>query len=549
MSVPSPADVQATYAATLIDEWIRLGVRDAVVCPGSRSTPLALAVMDRTELTVSIRLDERSAGFFALGRSLVTGVPAVVIVTSGTAAAELHAAVAEADQAFAPLLVLTADRPPELHGIGAPQTMPQTDLYGPMVRLARDPGVPQWQTQDTWRLLARELFDAAAGRDGRRGPVHLNAAFAEPLVGAASVLPDPLDAPTPPRPARAATLPVHGRRALCVVGAGLPAGTLERARELGWVLIGDATSPGVVPYADGLLRHQGFAEAVRPDLVIRIGGIPASKVVAQRLREWQVPVWGVDLGHPVSDPDQIVTELFTGEILDTDSACQGDAHYADVWVRAAARAEDNFRGLGFADGLLTEAAIAREVVAHCNDTQRSLTIGSSMPIREVEWFAPPRRGRVYANRGVNGIDGVVSTAFGITRDDGGVALVGDLTFLHDVSALVDAPAAPIAVVVVANDGGHIFDFLPQRSTVATDTFRELFTTPRPLSPARVAEGFGLATAVVTTVGELRRALDDAAQRSTVTIIEARPSAPVSNVEFHAWMEKSLGRVADEVLAT
>jgi 2-succinyl-5-enolpyruvyl-6-hydroxy-3-cyclohexene-1-carboxylate synthase len=118
-----------------------------------------------------------------------------------------------------------------------------------------------------------------------------------------------------------------------------------------------------------------------------------------------------------------------------------------------------------------------------------------------------------------------------------------------VSALVDAPAAPIAVVVVANDGGHIFDFLPQRSTVATDTFRELFTTPRPLSPARVAEGFGLATAVVTTVGELRRALDDAAQRSTVTIIEARPSAPVSNVEFHAWMERSLGRVADEVLAT
>lgn len=549
MSVPSPADVQATYAATLIDEWIRLGVRDAVVCPGSRSTPLALAVLERKELNVAIRLDERSAGFFALGRSLVTGRPSLVVVTSGTAAAELHAAVAEADQAYVPLIVLTADRPPELHGIGAPQTMPQTDLYGPMVRHAGDPGVPQWHEKSAWRPMARELFDRAMGREGRRGPVQLNAAFAEPLVGVATDLPEPLSPPIAPSLSRAITLPVQGRRALCVVGAGLPPGTLEQAHALGWVLIGDATSPGVVSYADGLLRHDRFAEAVRPDVVIRIGGIPASKVVAQRLREWQVPVWGVDLGHPVADPDQIVTDVFVGEKLDTAGDCCGDTRYADLWVRAAARAEENFRGLGFAEGLLTEAAIAREVVTHCNDTQRSLTIGSSMPIREVEWFGPPRRGRVYANRGVNGIDGVVSTAFGVTSQEGGVALVGDLTFLHDVSALVDAPEVATAIVVVANDGGHIFDFLPQRTTVASETFRQLFTTPRPQSPARVAEGFGLATAVVTTVGELRHALHDATQRSTVTVIEARPSAPVTNVEFHAWMEKSLGRVADEVLAT
>ena len=549
MSVPSPADVQATYAATLIDEWIRLGIRDAVICPGSRSTPLALAIADRRELRISVRLDERGAGFYALGRTLVTGLPTLIVVTSGTAAAELHAAVAEADQAFAPLLVVTADRPPELHGIGAPQTMPQTDLFGPMVRLALDPGVPQWSGCATWRVLARQLFENATGRRGRTGPVHLNAAFAEPLLGSARELPALLDPPTAPPSPRAVTLPVNGRRVLAVVGAGLPEGTLETARTLGWVIIGDATSPHVVSYADGLLRHDGFAAAVRPDLVIRIGGIPASKVVAERLREWQVPVWGVDLGHLVADPDQVVSELFVGEFLEASRECRGNPDYQSLWARAESRAHDNFRGLAFAEGRLTEAAIAREVVTHCNESLRHLVVGSSMPIREVEWFAPRRHGRVFANRGVNGIDGVISTAFGVTADEGGVALVGDLTFLHDVSALVDAPLVPTAIVVVANEGGHIFDFLPQRDGVDSNTFREVFTTPRGLSPARVAEGFGLTSVVVTSVGELRDELTAAAGRSVVTVIEARPSAPVSNVEFHAWMNKSLGRVADEVLAT
>ena len=172
-----------------------------------------------------------------------------------------------------------------------------------------------------------------------------------------------------------------------------------------------------------------------------------------------------------------------------------------------------------------------------------------MPVREVEWFAEPRTSRVFSNRGVNGIDGVVSTAFGVGADEGAVALVGDLTFLHDVSALVDAPQTPTAVVVVANDGGHIFDFLPQSSQVAADRFERLFTTPRAAQPAAVARGFGLSATVVTTVGELDAALREATTRSEVTVIEARPMAPVSNVEFHAWMNRSLSRVADEVLAT
>lgn len=549
MSVPSPSDVQATYADTLVDEWIRLGVRDAVVCPGSRSTPMALALAARSELSLHVRLDERGAGFFAIGRALVSHRPVVIVVTSGTAAAELHASVAEADQAFVPLIVVTADRPPELHGIGAPQTMPQRNLFGPMVRICLDPGVPRFEMVDSWRPLARALVAAALGSKGRVGPAHLNAAFTEPLVGNSVALPAPSDDLDVAREPQPVVVPVSGGRVLAVVGAGLPAGTLERAKELNWVVVGDATSQGAIPFADGLLRHEGFAAAVRPDLVVRIGGIPASKTLHQRLREWGVPVIGVDLGHPVSDPDQIVGTTYVGtELSDVDQA-RGAAGYRELWHRAADRATENFRGLSFATGLLTEAAIARTVVAHTNATGRHLVIGSSMPFREVEWFAPSRSSRVFSNRGVNGIDGVVSTAFGVGADEGAVALVGDLTFLHDASALVDAPESSTAIVVVANNGGHIFDFLPQSTQVDEERFRRLFTTPRRAQPAEVAAGFGLRARVVTTVGELDAALVESARYNAVTVIEARPSAPVSNVEFHGWMNRSLARVADEVLAT
>ncbi|NBV27191.1 MAG: 2-succinyl-5-enolpyruvyl-6-hydroxy-3-cyclohexene-1-carboxylate synthase, partial [Actinobacteria bacterium] len=166
MSVVSPSDTQATYVATLVDQWIACGLRDVVICPGSRSTPMTLALARRSELQVSIRLDERGAGFYAIGRALESQLPVVIVVTSGTAAAELHAAVAEADQAYVPLIVVTADRPPELHGVGAPQTIPQHNLFGPMVRLALDPGVAQFSEGNTWRDVATELWNAARGVNG-----------------------------------------------------------------------------------------------------------------------------------------------------------------------------------------------------------------------------------------------------------------------------------------------------------------------------------------------------------------------------------------------
>ncbi|CAB4873176.1 unannotated protein [freshwater metagenome] len=551
MSVVSPSDTQATYVATLVDQWIACGLRDVVICPGSRSTPMTLALARRSELTISVRLDERGAGFYAIGRALKSQLPVAIVVTSGTAAAELHAAVAEADQAYVPLIVITADRPPELHGVGAPQTIPQHELFGPMVRRALDPGVANSAESNTWRDLATELWNAARGGDGRSGPVHLNAAFIEPLLGEAQPLPTiaTQSAQGPRVESLALVTPnVAGQRVLAVFGNGVTATEVEAARQMNWVVVGDVTTPNAVSYVDGFLRNEEFAQHAKPDAVIRLGGLVASKVVNAKIKDWGVPVIGLDTGRPVSDPDRIVTQTLVGSSLGIAPSGVADAAYYELWSKLEARAHENFAGLELESSKLTEALIARQVVRASNETQIPLVLGSSMPVREVEWFAPARIARTFSNRGANGIDGVTSTLFGIGAGDAAIGLIGDLTFLHDASALVDPPDASIALVVVANNGGHIFDFLPQKSSLDSQEFELLFTTPRTPQPSKVAAGFGIKAVVVETVAELRDALAVARVHRGVTVIEAVPSAPVSNVEFHAWLERSLSRVANEFVA-
>ncbi|MEI6735862.1 MAG: 2-succinyl-5-enolpyruvyl-6-hydroxy-3-cyclohexene-1-carboxylic-acid synthase [Actinomycetes bacterium] len=548
MSVVSPSDTQATYVATLVDQWIACGLRDVVICPGSRSTPMTLALARRSELQVSVRLDERGAGFYAIGRALESRLPVAIVVTSGTAAAELHAAVAEADQAYVPLIVITADRPPELHGVGAPQTIPQHELFGPMVRRALDPGVANPLEANTWRDVATELWNAARGVNGRSGPVHLNAAFIEPLLGEAQPLPT-ISTQSPQFPRAESLTPVTpdvaGQRVLAVFGNGATANDVEAARQMNWVVVGDVTTPHATAYVDGFLRNEEFARYAKPDVVIRLGGLVASKVVNAKIKAWGVPVIGLDTGRPVSDPDQVVTETLAGSGLGVAPSGVADAAYSELWSKVETRAHENFAGLDLESSKLTEALIAREVVCASNETQIPLLLGSSMPVREVEWFAPARTARVFSNRGVNGIDGVTSTLFGIGAGGAAIGLIGDLTFLHDASAMVDPPDASIALVVVANNGGHIFDFLPQKSTLDPGEFERLFTTPRTPQPSKVAAGFGMTAVVVETVAELRDALAGAHGHRGVTVIEAVPSAPVSNVEFHAWLERSLSRVANE----
>jgi len=527
-------------AVTLLDEWARCGLHDVVICPGSRSTPMSLAAARTHGVSVHVRLDERSAGFFAIGRALSTSRPVVVIVTSGTASAELHAAVAEADLARVGLIVVTADRPPELHGVGAAQTIDQRHLYGSMVRRFEEPGVARGEARSNWRPLASRLWNAAAGAGATPGPVHVNLAFVEPLVA------DALDA----APGRAnglawhavasavpgpADLAVEGRRVLAVVGAGVDPTLIEECVALDWAVVGDATTRGAVAYADPLLRDDDFATVARPDLVVRLGGLPSSRVLAERLISWGAPVVALTGAGPVADPDG-VTGVSMGGVPDRGAPhLRGDAGYARTWRHASARVGTWLTERDAHAGDLDEPAVARAVVKLSGRHQVALVVGSSMPVRDVEWWASARTAPTFANRGANGIDGVVSTALGVATGGRALALVGDLTLLHDVSGLVDSlgtPGGTCVLVVVDNHGGGIFSFLPQAQALSTTEFERLFATPRDHDLMAVAQGFGHAAARVRTRAELCDAVESSLSQTGVTVVVADVVGRDENVRRH-----------------
>ncbi len=567
----SDGDRQAAFAATLVDEWARAGVTDAVVCPGSRSTPLALAVAAESRLRLHIRLDERSAGFTALGIGLDTGMPAVVVVTSGTAAAELHAAVVEADLAHVPMVVCTADRPPELRDVGAPQTIDQTHLYGRAVRWSVDPGVPDEASRPSWRSIgSRAVAEAVAGPLGP-GPVHLNLPFREPLLGDAGAGGVPVGrsggapwhlvdaAPVQPAGSVAEDLVrsagiVPGSRGLIVAGAGCgdPTAVRRLAEALGWPVLADPRSglrcPGagtVVAAADGILRAPAFAAAHRPDTVFVLGGRWASKVVTTFLSGATRVV--VDPAGAWPDPERSAVRLvrcdptLLCEALVEAVGRHGGAAgpWSAEWGKAEARARAVIDGSLGGNAGWSEPALAHRLVRDLPEGSR-LVVSSSMPVRDVEAFGAPRADHpiVYANRGANGIDGVVSTALGVALATGPtVALVGDLAFLHDVSALVGpvGEVAPLTVVVADNGGGGIFSFLPPATGLDDGTFERLFGTPQGPDVASVAAGFGWAVEEIDEDAgsdALASALGRAAAQGGRTVVRVRLPDRAANVAAH-----------------
>ena len=533
-SVPSPSVVQATFAATLFDEWIRGGLRDVVICPGSRSTPLALAASSRRELTIHVRIDERSAGFFAIGRALITARPVAIVVTSGTAAAELHACVAEASQAFVPLLVVTADRPPELRGVGAPQTIDQRKLYGPMVRRFEDPGVPSAHDANTWRPLARQLMQSARNPLGDAGPVHLNAAFVEPLVADPAVIPEALANEDEGWVRSSGFAGLDDLRVLCVAGHGVSQATIEECQARNWVVLGDATARGTLPYFDALLRVPTFAARVRPDVVVRLGGLTASKVLTERLREWRVRTIGFTGAGFVADPDRLIGELVAG-LPSALSEPKANGEYFQLWSDASHRVGEWLATLDDDAMPLNEALVARGVVAASTRHAVPLVVGSSMPVRDVEWWSESRTAPTFSNRGVNGIDGVISTVLGVGAGGSALGLVGDITMLHDVSGLVDglgASGGSCVLVVVNNNGGGIFSFLPQASALDHDQFEQLFATPRPHDLGAIARAFGHAAIDVSTSGDLRRAIESGLATNGLSVIVVRVPSREANVAQH-----------------
>jgi 2-succinyl-5-enolpyruvyl-6-hydroxy-3-cyclohexene-1-carboxylate synthase len=552
--------VQATFAATVVDEWVRAGVTDAVVAPGSRSTPLALALAADGRLRVHVVVDERSAGFFALGLGLATGRPAVVLTTSGTAAVELHPAMVEAYQARVPLLACTADRPPELHQVGAPQTVEQAGLFRDVVRWAFEPGVPDHAAAPTWRSMAARAVAEAVGPPA--GPVHLNLAFREPLVGEPGELPPGrpdgapwhtvATAPVPPSPELVGRLAATAgsRRGVIVAGAGAgdPAAVHGLAEALGWPVLADPRSGARLPRrttvaaADALARVPAFADRNRPEVVLRLGAPWASRVLGEWLQD--VPTVLVDPDRAWLDPDRTAEvvaacdhTLLCRAVADAARAgAPAPTEWLDAWAAAEAAAQAAFDDVLAGHDEPTEPGVARALYAALPDAA-SLVVSSSMPVRDVEWYAAPRSGlRVLANRGANGIDGVGSTALGVAAAAGTasaaptVGLLGDLAVLHDVNALLIRDV-PCTLVIVDNDGGGIFSFLPQRRTLDATRFERLFGTPHGLDLAAIARAYGAEVVPVAKAAELPAAVADPQPAAGVRVVHVRTDR-AANVAVH-----------------
>ncbi|HET9691619.1 MAG TPA: 2-succinyl-5-enolpyruvyl-6-hydroxy-3-cyclohexene-1-carboxylic-acid synthase [Acidimicrobiales bacterium] len=558
---PSASDVQATFAATLVDEWVRSGVTDAVVAPGSRSTPLLVALGDDRRIATHVALDERAAGFMALGYGMATGRPAPVVTTSGTAAVELHPAVVEADLAGVAMVAVTADRPPELHHVGAPQTVEQVGLYGGATRLVLDPGAPTADGAGGWRALAARAVAAARGGPLGPGPVQLNLAFREPLLGQPGALPEgrPDGAPwtlpsTPvPGPVDDAVLGrlVERRAEAGVIvagaGAGDPAVVLDVASALGWPVFADPRSGVRLPHhlvvaaADALLRTD--VAGWEPQAVLRLGRPWASKVLGSWLAQrgpGAVDVL-VDPHGRWADPDRRVTHVIAADPTGVGLALQARAgagghvasRWAARWHRAEAAAQVAIGGVltPEAEGRapLSEPGVARAVTAAVPDGG-VLVVSSSMPVRDVEWFSAPRRGiRVLANRGANGIDGVVATCVGAALSGTPtVGLLGDLAFVYDASALLWAARRPVrcTLVVVDNDGGGIFSFLPQAG-MAPGRFEEMWGTPHGLDVVAVCRAYGVAVAEVASGPDLLAAVGDPGPGVRVVVVRTDRHANVA----------------------
>ena len=524
------ADDQVTFCATLVDQWIALGMEHAVVAPGSRSTPMALALAARDDLQVHVAHDERAAAFMALGVGLSTGVPAALLCTSGTAAAHFHAAVIEADLSGVPMLVLTADRPPELQGIGAPQTIDQIELYGDVVRLFVAADVPDAAMSHTWRDLADDAWLAACGVDG--GPVHMNLPFREPLVGTVGALPpvvdhdesddDPFDDAVwfmTRLSMEELAVMLDVPRGIVVAGRGVddPQAVAELAETLGWPVLADPRSgcrslAGAVCAFDSLVRHAPFASAHVPQVVLHLGEPPASKVLGQWLQGAGAVHVQVHAQGRTIDPLGIVTERVYGE---ASAVCESvlplvgrsvDPSWRASWVAAETAAQS---ALAAALGTeLSEPAVARALAT----VDGTLVVSSSMPVRDVEWFGPASATVVHSNRGANGIDGVIATAVGVAIGTDGptVVVVGDVAFCHDQSSLTALAARQLAltIVVVDNDGGGIFSFLPQRTSLTTERFEQLFGTPHGTDVVGLARAHGLGARTVDSVDDLLAAVAD-----------------------------------------
>lgn len=563
------------WAELFLDGFAAAGGREVVLSPGSRSTPLALAAARHGGLSVAVVVDERSAGFFALGHARVSGRPALAACTSGSAGAHYFPAVMEAAEADLPLILVTADRPPELLDRQAAQTSRQAALFGAHARTWLDLGTPDSDPRALAGARVAGMIAFARALDPRPGPVHVNAPFRKPLepaaededdrrVSAAALRLCRATAPFLP-PGRAAdTAAVSALAAACraarqglilcgpgplAQGQAGPA-LMAVAGRLGFPVLAEAASqfllaelapPGVLGHLELLAPSMPFADGERPDLVIQVGRPPISAAWGRWLEGPEAAPRWVVAAHGWNDPANAAAGMVTGDIAGTltalAAALAGAGGADPSWLAhwraadaAAARAVAAALADEAAGGELSESAVVHGVLAAL-PAGEALVLANSLAVREVDLVSTPgaTRAPVLAARGVAGIDGTVATAAGAAAGCAApvTALLGDLALLHDLGSLATLrhARAPVTLVVLANDGGRLFELLPLAAgAVDEGTVRELFVAPQGISFAGPAAAFGVGYHYVDSTAALAAALEASRASGRHALIEARTHA-------------------------
>ena len=566
------------WADLIVEELVRSGVGLFCVAPGSRSTPLVAALAANPKASSLIHFDERGTAFSALGYARATGGPAAWITTSGTAVANGLPAVVEASVDGVPMILLTADRPPELRQTGANQTVDQPDLFGDYVRWrfdlpAPDPGIDP--------AMVLTTVDQAAYRSRRSpsGPVHLNLMFREPFLPDADEEP-----PTGPAPWRASARPYTRyaatkpavdeteaglvREALSSVRRGLVVAGRLATREqgeaavrlagsLGWPLLPDIGSqvrlgpgsPNVVAHYDALLASEAFAKAHAPEAVLHVGGRALSKRLEKFLAAGRLDPYVVVRENPFRlDPGHRVTHSVEADVVDFCASLGGTPERkapGNDWLASWREASE---GAGRAldlllpeDGVLTEPLVARLVSRHAS-AGHGLVVAHSMPIRDLDAFAATDGAPlpVAANRGASGIDGTVATAAGYARGLGApvTLIIGDLSLLHDLNSLAMLRDLPVTVIAINNDGGGIFSFLPVAGH--QEFFEPYFGTPQGVTFEPAASMFGLDYRSPRTAREFVEAYRTASARESSTLIEVK-TVREDNLTLHREILAEVGK--------
>ena len=524
-SAPQYANTNALWGALGVRTLERLGLKHAVISPGSRSTPIAFALAQSKEIHVNVALDERSAGFIALGIAKATKRPVVLLCTSGTAAANYLPAVIEARLSCTPLIIVTADRPPELRDCHSGQTISQNGIFGIYPVWATEVAVPSTHISllRYWRQTLVDAWQRALSP--LKGPVHLNLPFRDPLDPAAAEkgfkqpagfdletftdIPKALNPPTKISPLSALLpLPKTGHGVIIVgphaevIPEEFSAAILELSQLSGWPILADgagtlrgdlADSGRLISTYDSILRNSSVAKKLKPKAAIIVGPLPTSKVLRKWLEEADVIAVQVNQPGENIDPTHSRWIRRDGKLVARGfEPVVAEASYLDTWNKYQSAALKKLAKITNVNWPF-EGRIIKEIEESLTDDDR-LVIGNSMPIRDLEWFYHPKKPgpEIIYNRGANGIDGTVSTAIGASMDGRHtVLLCGDLTFLHDSNALLSAKKhkGDLTVVVVNNNGGGIFNHLPVAAK--NPHFEKLWGTPQDTNIGKLCAAHGV----------------------------------------------------------